>query len=85
MISTIEYVSSYSIAVAYVGLGEKNAAVGRLLKAYEDRDDQIGILGIEPFFESLHSDSRFQELLRLIGLSKPNTSSPLAASFKVSL
>jgi TolB-like protein/DNA-binding winged helix-turn-helix (wHTH) protein/Flp pilus assembly protein TadD len=63
-----QYVSSYSLAVAYIGLGEKDAALARLQKAYEDREDQVAVLKIEPLFDTLHADPRFQELLRRIGL-----------------
>jgi hypothetical protein len=54
--------------VAYIGLGEKDAALARLQKAYEDREDQVAVLKIEPLFDTLHADPRFQELLRRIGL-----------------
>jgi len=63
-----QYVSSYSLAVAYIGLGERDAALARLQKAYEDREDQVALLKIEPLFDSIHSDPRFQDLLRRIGL-----------------
>jgi hypothetical protein len=54
--------------VAYIGLGERDAALARLQKAYEDREDQVALLKIEPLFDSIHSDPRFQDLLRRIGL-----------------
>jgi TolB-like protein/Tfp pilus assembly protein PilF len=66
-----QYVSSYSLAVAYISLGKKDAALARLQKAYEEREDQVGLLKIEPLFDTLHADPRFQELLRRIGLLTP--------------
>jgi TolB-like protein/DNA-binding winged helix-turn-helix (wHTH) protein/Tfp pilus assembly protein PilF len=66
-----QYVSSYSLAVAYISLGKKDAALARLQKAYEDREDQVALLKIEPLFDTLHADPRFQELLRRIGLLTP--------------
>jgi TolB-like protein/DNA-binding winged helix-turn-helix (wHTH) protein/Tfp pilus assembly protein PilF len=63
-----QYVSSYSLAVACVALGERNAALAQLRKAYEAREDLVAVLKIEPLFDSLHSDPRFQDLLRRIGL-----------------
>jgi tetratricopeptide (TPR) repeat protein len=63
-----QYVSSYSLAVAYIGLGERDAALARLQKAYEDREDQVALLKIEPLLDTVHSDPRFQDLLRRIGL-----------------
>jgi TolB-like protein/DNA-binding winged helix-turn-helix (wHTH) protein/Tfp pilus assembly protein PilF len=66
-----QYISSYSLAVAYIGLGERDAALGRLQKAYEDREDQVALLRIEPLFDTLQADPRFQELVRRIGLYPP--------------
>jgi TolB-like protein/DNA-binding winged helix-turn-helix (wHTH) protein/Tfp pilus assembly protein PilF len=63
-----EFVSSYSLAVACVALGERDAALARLQKAYEEREDQVALLKIEPLFASLHSDLRFRDLLRRTGL-----------------
>jgi tetratricopeptide (TPR) repeat protein len=63
-----QYVSSYSLAVAYISLGKRDAALAQLQKAYEQREDQVGLLKIDPLFDSLHSDPRFQELLRRIRL-----------------
>jgi TolB-like protein/DNA-binding winged helix-turn-helix (wHTH) protein/Tfp pilus assembly protein PilF len=63
-----QYMSSYSMAIAYLSLGKKDAAIARLRKAYAEREDQVGLLKIDPLFDTLHSDPRFQELLRLIGL-----------------
>ena len=63
-----QYVSSYSLAVAYVSVGKKDAALARLQKAYDDREDQVGLLKIEPLFDTLRDDPRFQELVRRIGL-----------------
>ena len=54
--------------MAYIGLGETDAALARLQRAYEDREDQVALLKIEPLFDSMHSDPRFQNLLRRIGL-----------------
>jgi TolB-like protein/Tfp pilus assembly protein PilF len=66
-----QFVCSYSLAVAYIGLGERDAALARLQMAYENREDQVAILRIEPLFDTLHADPRFQELLRRIGLYPP--------------
>ena len=63
-----QYVSSYSLAVAHISLGEKSAALERLQKAYDEREDQVGLLRIDPLFDTLHDDPRFQELIRRIGL-----------------
>jgi tetratricopeptide (TPR) repeat protein len=63
-----QYVPPYSLAVAYAGLGERGAALDCLEKAYEERDASLQTLKVTPLFDTLHSDPRFQDLLRRIGL-----------------
>ena len=58
------YVSPYETAVVYAGLGEKDAAFDDLQKALEDRPWDLLYLKVEPMFESLHADPRFEQLLR---------------------
>jgi TolB-like protein/DNA-binding winged helix-turn-helix (wHTH) protein/Tfp pilus assembly protein PilF len=62
-----EYVPSFSLAVAYAGLGDKTRALAYLQKAYDERCDLVPTLKVNPLFESLHSDPRFQKLLQRIG------------------
>ena len=62
-----EYVPSFSLAVAYAGLGDKDRALAYLRKAYDERCDLVPTLKVHPLFESLHSDPRFQKLLQRIG------------------
>ena len=63
-----QYVSSYNLAWVCAGLGQKEAALARLEKGYKERADKVPLLGVDPVFDSLRSDPRFQELLRRIGL-----------------
>ena len=58
------YVSPVGIAIIYVGLGEKEQAFSWLEKAYEDRSTWLIFLKVEPRFDPLRSDPRFQSLLR---------------------
>ena len=62
------YVSPFSIAVVYAGLGEKDRALAWLEKAYDVRANEMVYINIEPFFGNLRSDPRFQDLLRRIGI-----------------
>ena len=62
------YVSPYLFAVVYVGLGDKDQALAWLEKAYQDRSFFLVWLKVEPFFDPLRDDARFQDLLRRIGL-----------------
>ena len=54
------------VALVYVGLGDKDHAMAWLEKAFVGRLNS-GVL-LRPAFDSLRSDSRFQHLLRRIGL-----------------
>lgn len=64
-----KYVSPYNFARIYEGLGEKDQAFAWLEKAYAERDSNITLLKVDSEFDSLHSDPRFTELLRRIGLA----------------
>jgi tetratricopeptide (TPR) repeat protein len=54
------------IALIYAGLGEKDKAMAWLEKAYSERFNPSILL--RPAFDALRSDSRFQDLIRRIGL-----------------
>jgi eukaryotic-like serine/threonine-protein kinase len=58
------YVSPYLIAGVHAGLGEKDQALVWLEKAAGEQDIGIRALNRDPVFDSLHSDSRFIDLLR---------------------
>jgi tetratricopeptide (TPR) repeat protein len=61
-----KYVSPYDLAIVYVGLGEKDRAMEQLNHAYEEQSGWIIYLKVEPFFDPLRSDPRFQDLLRRV-------------------
>jgi serine/threonine protein kinase/Tfp pilus assembly protein PilF len=54
----------YPSAEMHARLGETNEALAMLEKAYEARDHQMAQLKVNPAFDSLRSEPRFQELLR---------------------
>jgi hypothetical protein len=56
------------IAVAYMGIGDKERAFAWLQKAYLEHSSSLTALKIDPIYDSLRSDPRFQELLRRVGL-----------------
>ena len=62
------YVSPYLFAVIYLGLGDKDQAFVWLDKAFQDRSSFLIWLKVEPQFDSLRDDPRFQDLLRRVGL-----------------
>jgi tetratricopeptide (TPR) repeat protein len=58
------YVDSAVFAQIYVGLGDKDKALQWLEKAYQERSGSIWKLRVEPRWDPLRSDPRFQDLLR---------------------
>jgi TolB-like protein/DNA-binding winged helix-turn-helix (wHTH) protein/Tfp pilus assembly protein PilF len=67
--SAERYVSPYHIALVYNGLGEHDEALAWLERAYADRSPGMVFLKVEPKWNNLRSDARFQDLLRRVGLS----------------
>lgn len=63
-----EKISKQNIALVYVALGDKDQAFSWLEKAYQEGSGQLSYIKIDPTFDSLRSDPRFDELLRRIGL-----------------
>ena len=61
-------VGRYEIALVYAGLGEKDEAFAWLEKAVAARDKGLTYLKIDPCLDPLRSDSRFQDLVRRVGL-----------------
>ena len=68
-ISKHGYVSSYSIAQAYMRMGEKEKAFGWLEKAYEEHDSGLVSLAVEPMFDAVRPDPRFRDILRRMKLA----------------
>ena len=62
------YVSPYTVAAIYTGLGDKDQAFKWLEQAYEERDVWLMNLKVDPVFAKLRSDKRFQNLLTRAGL-----------------
>jgi TolB-like protein/DNA-binding winged helix-turn-helix (wHTH) protein/Flp pilus assembly protein TadD len=69
-LSAQEYVPGTSIALIYAGLGEKDQAFAWLDKAYEQRAFQLQWIQLDPRWDNLRSDPRFQDLLRRINLTQ---------------
>ncbi|MFN2533447.1 MAG: tetratricopeptide repeat protein [Pyrinomonadaceae bacterium] len=63
------YVSPYLFAVVYASLGDKEQAFAWLDKAYQDRSFFLIWLRVEPLFDSLRDDARFQDLLQRVGFT----------------
>jgi len=63
------YNKPFFYAMAYAGIGEKEKAFEWLEEAYEVRSYFMTTIGVEPAFDDLRSDPRFDELLEKIGLN----------------
>ncbi len=69
-LSKRKYVSSYNMALIYIGLGEKDQALEWLENSYKERSDLLVYLKVEPRLDTLRSDQRFAELMRRVGLAQ---------------
>jgi len=63
------YVPTMYFACIYAGLADRDQAFFWLERAYQERSDGLTYLNVEPTFDPLRSDPRFEELLRRAGLS----------------
>jgi hypothetical protein len=65
-----QYVPPLANALVFLGLGQTDEVFEWLDRAYEERDcRRFPFLNVDPIFDPLRSDPRFQDLLRRIGLT----------------
>ena len=62
------YVSPWPIATLYTRAGMPDEALGWLEKALEAHDPNMPYLSIDPIFDYMREDPRFQILLTKVGL-----------------
>jgi tetratricopeptide (TPR) repeat protein len=67
-LSSHSYVDFYQVALVYAGLGDKDEAFRLLEKGYAQHSATMPWLGIDVFWYGMHSDPRYTDLLRRIGL-----------------
>jgi serine/threonine-protein kinase len=58
------------VLMAYVAMDEKDKALALLAEAYQNHSISLTTLKVEPAFDPLRGEPRFQDLLRRIGLAK---------------
>jgi len=58
----------YYIASVYAYLGDKDEAFAWLEKSFQDRNNALSGMRIDPFVEPLWDDARFKDMLRRMGL-----------------
>jgi TolB-like protein/Tfp pilus assembly protein PilF/predicted Ser/Thr protein kinase len=66
--SRTTYVSSWQIATMYTRAGKNEKALNWLKKAYEEHDGNMPYISIDPIFDDLRNEPRFQELLHRMNL-----------------
>ncbi|HEY0459913.1 MAG TPA: tetratricopeptide repeat protein, partial [Pyrinomonadaceae bacterium] len=66
IISAEKYVSPYLLATVYITLGDREKTFEQLEKAVEIHDTWTNWVTVDPQFESLRDDARYEEILRLI-------------------
>jgi Tfp pilus assembly protein PilF len=62
------YLPAYGFAIAYGGLGDKDRAFQWLERSLQDRAWDITYLKVDPLMNNVHSDPRFADLVRRVGL-----------------
>ncbi len=62
-----QHVSSYDMALAFVGVNDRDQAFSWLRKAVSDHAGRLMFLNVEPRFDSVRSDPRYAEIVRLLG------------------
>ena len=62
-------VSSYVFARGYAALGDKEKALAKLEEGYQERASLMHVLRVDPNFDELRSEPRFQEVLRKMKLA----------------
>jgi hypothetical protein len=62
----IEYIAPDHFALIHVALGDENRALERLRESVSERSPYAAWLKVEPRFDSLRADARFDTLLRAV-------------------
>jgi Flp pilus assembly protein TadD len=63
-----KYIAAEELAAVYVALGDIDEAFKWLERGYADHGGGFHAIAVRPEFRPLHSDPRFAEILRRIGL-----------------
>jgi len=65
-----QYVNSTAFATIYLGLGEKEKALDWLDKSYQDQESACWYLKVDPIYDSVRNEPRFQALLKKVRLDQ---------------
>ncbi|MCU0246327.1 MAG: tetratricopeptide repeat protein, partial [Bryobacter sp.] len=64
------YLDPYGTAIAHAALGDRDRAFAYLEKGIEERSAQMPMTRVEPFFDPLRADPRFNQLLEKLKLPR---------------
>src|SRR5207245_6569898 len=65
-----QYVNTTAFASIYLGLGEKEKALDWLDKSYQDQESACWYLTVDPIYDSVRNEPRFQALVKKVRLDK---------------
>jgi tetratricopeptide (TPR) repeat protein len=68
--SRTTFVTPWQIATLYTRAGKNNEALEWLEKAYQAHDQNMPYISVDPIFDNLRNEPRFQDLLRRMKLPK---------------
>src|SRR6266478_1915163 len=60
------YISPYALAVVLTALGEKAQAIDELERSYDERGFYIALISVDPLFDDLRGDPRFDAVVQKI-------------------
>ena len=67
--SAEHYIPPYHIALVYNGLDDRDDALAWLERGFEQREPKMTFLKVEPKWNNLRGDPRFQDLMRRVGFT----------------
>ncbi|HWW86290.1 MAG TPA: tetratricopeptide repeat protein, partial [Vicinamibacterales bacterium] len=65
-----QYVTPAGVALIYAQLRDRDQAFGWLEKAFEERSNALAYLAVDPMYDPLRSDPRFDNLRQRVGLEE---------------
>lgn len=61
------YVASFDMALAWLGMGDHDGTLRSLERSVEERSPRLLFLAVDPRFDPLRSNARFQALVGRVG------------------